>query len=1212
MVESLLAQQGIFVNEKDMGWCTALIGAVEKSHTENVKLLLAHPSTNVNIKDEYGQSALMMASSQGNTEIVEWLLGHLGIDVNLRDESGLAALDWAANGHTSIVKMLLSHPCIDVNQQDEKGISAVVRATLFGHIEIVQMLLSHPGVDAKNAFSALLAASIRGRVEIGNILLGHPGIDVNMEDEKGYSALIVATWKGRVEMVKMLLGHPGIEVNMQDKNGNLALIVASDYGYTEIVKMLLGHPGIEVNLENKSGDSALILASNNGHTEIVKMLLDHPGIDVNLQNEDGHTAFTKASDEGHTEIADLLSTHISVKDTDIDDHVLTTPLDATNLTTEDPIDDASSTVTEPPVPKVNSTLPALPVSWLAVHLLESGMDEKLVLDCELKLIVTEGFVSEADFADLPPSDVDAVYLKEIGILGRGVQVKIMKLHRELYAKYTPPSPPSLPSPLTVLPAVITTPQRSPTEPTFTCGTIPIEDVHDLSNSCHGATSSRLLLRGHFVHTSAEFGGYKTTKYHCVIKCAGDAVASAADSDETKAIQREFSMYEQVKEMARLKGCAATGCVACYHMHPSDHYLVLEAFGQNIRCLLAPNFKLAPQLAEAIVTAVAALHSLGVVHCDIKPHNILFELDSSHTYIIKLCDLDGSHKIGEVCGAASLGTTQYESPEVFFASCAGEKVTAALSMDVFSLGLVLWQVLSRSPYSPMSFEQLHECYSDQNELFSHVALPEPTAMYQPLLYSTLVLQPPHRRVTADALFKNMRDMAVSKAHPGWHKARQENIYLKEKVSDKLDGLDKKLDTVLEMMQVRFDALGGEVVTMAQTLRREILLGHEEQTQTLTSMKEATQDALEQLSEAQDSATISSAEHTDQILSCIHNLQSRIGNNVAPGAGGGDASTREKEVEGLLRSVPEQLNAQFKSLSVEFQEHAKRQSMEAADSAHFRSETMEMNHALSVSLQEVLKGIVTVQTEVLQLKQGQERLGVQVGRVLRENNTIQTMLRTLIAGTHAIPTYAIILPVVAKTWIKKADPMRLVRNKYRLYFMCSYTHQIAPCGPKGEGYKITVTKQWVRDAAPVLMAALVVLKLALNAGGIPLPIPDLSSLLTSAALHVKFLDAALHLVQNPPDDHGASEFSLDKAIGALDSVCVEEVAKHCEVIQGRGNHGMSLEEGSLKAYATIQSILTTDSIDIALSSGLRQVTHPTSGKTAWVLDNDTVVQEFTASL
>jgi len=99
---------------------------------------------------------------------------------------------------------------------------------------------------------------------------------------------------------------------------------------------------------------------------------------------------------------------------------------------------ARSTITEPPVAKVNASLP--PVSWLAVHLLESGLDEVLVKDCELKLIVKEGIVSGSDFAELPPSDVDVVYLKEIGISGKGAQIQIIKLHRKLYAQYTSPSP----------------------------------------------------------------------------------------------------------------------------------------------------------------------------------------------------------------------------------------------------------------------------------------------------------------------------------------------------------------------------------------------------------------------------------------------------------------------------------------------------------------------------------------------------------------------------------------------------------------------------------------------------------------------------------------------------------------------------------------------------------------------------------------------------
>ena len=79
------------------------------------------------------------------------------------------------------------------------------------------------------------------------------------------------------------------------------------------------------------------------------------------------------------------------------------------------------------------------ITWLAARLLESGVDEQLVKDCELKLLVQEGLVTETDFAELLPTDVDVAYLKNIGISGKGVQVKIIKLHRELHAQYSPPS-----------------------------------------------------------------------------------------------------------------------------------------------------------------------------------------------------------------------------------------------------------------------------------------------------------------------------------------------------------------------------------------------------------------------------------------------------------------------------------------------------------------------------------------------------------------------------------------------------------------------------------------------------------------------------------------------------------------------------------------------------------------------------------------------------
>ena len=93
------------------------------------------------------------------------------------------------------------------------------------------------------------------------------------------------------------------------------------------------------------------------------------------------------------------------------------------------------------------------------------------------------------------------------------------------------------------------------------------------------------------------------------------------------------------------------------------------------------------------------------------------------------------------------------------------------------------------------------------------------------------------------------------------------------------------------------------------------------------------------------------------------------------------------------------------------------------------------------------------------------------VKAHSDELAAMVRALTANTHGIPTLAIVLPVVSDSWISKANPMNLMRNQYRLYFLCSHTHQIAPCGPKGKGYKITMTKQWVLDAAPMLRVGLV---------------------------------------------------------------------------------------------------------------------------------------------
>ena len=58
-------------------------------------------------------------------------------------------------------------------------------------------------------------------------------------------------------------------------------------------------------------------------------------------------------------------------------------------------------------------------------------------------MVREGFALESDFADVPLGEMDSAYLRSVGIIGKGVQMRLTKLHRELHAQHAQqiPTPP---------------------------------------------------------------------------------------------------------------------------------------------------------------------------------------------------------------------------------------------------------------------------------------------------------------------------------------------------------------------------------------------------------------------------------------------------------------------------------------------------------------------------------------------------------------------------------------------------------------------------------------------------------------------------------------------------------------------------------------------------------------------------------------------------
>jgi tetratricopeptide (TPR) repeat protein len=104
--------------------------------------------------------------------------------------------------------------------------------------------------------------------------------------------------------------------------------------------------------------------------------------------------------------------------------------------------------------------------------------------------------------------------------------------------------------------------------------------------------------------------------------------------------------------------------------------------------------LASSIAHNIALGLGATHHHGIVHCDIKPHNVLVGCDGS----IKLTDFGianlytDTHAKNLTTTGMALGTVRYYAPE----QAQGELVNPAA--DVYSLGIVMYEMLTgRTPF-----------------------------------------------------------------------------------------------------------------------------------------------------------------------------------------------------------------------------------------------------------------------------------------------------------------------------------------------------------------------------------------------------------------------------------------------------------------------------------------------------------------------------------
>lgn len=224
----------------------------------------------------------------------------------------------------------------------------------------------------------------------------------------------------------------------------------------------------------------------------------------------------------------------------------------------------------------------------------------------------------------------------------------------------------------------------------------------------------------------------------------------------KVLREDYSHAPSFQERFRQEARAAANLshpnivtVHDFGIDAGKLYIVMEYVpGTDLKTLLRQRGRFS--ISEAVWLVVQACagigyaHRAGVVHCDVKPHNMLVTPDGR----LKVTDFGIARALATLHPAEEevvWGSPLYFSPE----QAAGKVPTPA--SDVYSLGVVLYELLAGTPpfqaESAQELARLH-LYAEPTPIREYVPdIPEALEM---ILHKVLSKEPSARYRTADQL------------------------------------------------------------------------------------------------------------------------------------------------------------------------------------------------------------------------------------------------------------------------------------------------------------------------------------------------------------------------------------------------------------------------------------------------------------------------------